>query len=240
MFKTFSLLLFLFLSACTHGKVITLSEIVLKSDPSPSVKSGKVKVSVPEYNQVIVPGTFINYNFNQADTISELAVIEFRKILFQSGEYEVYSSPEVSNHNYTVKVKCTEFVPDTSSLDGQKTIPTTQAASVLTIIGSNIATAAPVLGPLAGFIGAFGPFTGIGLGKEVKELNSMLTLDVQLINQSGEILLSKPYTAGFNIKVIKRGSIISSNSKAVASSSAQEAIIAALEEAFKDLRSQIH
>jgi hypothetical protein len=104
------------------------------------------------------------------------------------------------------------------------------------MVGANMATAAPFLGPIGGLIAGFEPLTGIGLGSEQREMNSMLTLDVQLIDRSGAILYSKPYSAGFTTKVLERGSIVSSSSKAVASSSAHEAVLAALDLAFKDIQ----
>jgi len=226
----------LILNSCTRSTIVTPSEINIQTESISVKPSSHLNISVPGLYKPVVPGLYINMAYDYTDNISELAAVELRRILFSTSAYNVYSSHEASQHDYTVKVKCTEFVPDTASLQGERKLPTTQAASIITIVGANMAATAPFLGPLGGLIAGFGPLTGIGLGSEIKEINSMLTLDVQLIDRNGSIIYSKPYSAGFNLKVAERGSIVSSNSKAVASSSAHEAVLAALDIAVKDIR----
>lgn len=235
-FKCISLLLVCILASCSRSTIITPSDINIQTDSNSITPSSNINISVPSLYKPVVPGLLINMIYDHTDNISELASVELRRILYRTHAYKVYSSHESSQHDYTVKVKCTEFVPDTASLEGERKLPTTQAASIITIVGANMAATAPFLGPLGGLIAGFGPLTGIGLGSEVKEINSMLTLDIQLVDRHGTIVYSKPYSAGFNLKVATRGSIVSSNSKAVASSSAHEAVLAALETAVNDIR----
>jgi hypothetical protein len=229
-------LCFCILSACGRSTIVTPSEISIQTDSKKVVANGTTSIAVPGLYNPVVPGFYFNISYDNTENISELAAIELRRLLFHSKKYKIYSSHETSRHDYTVNIKCTEFVPDTTSLKGERKIPTTQAASIITMVGANMATAAPFLGPIGGLIAGFEPLTGIGLGSEQREMNSMLTLDVQLIDRSGAILYSKPYSAGFTTKVLERGSIVSSSSKAVASSSAHEAVLAALDLAFKDIQ----
>ncbi len=240
MYKILPLFIVSLMTLCSCGRetIITPSDLIVQSEKFVSRQDERPKVSVPGLYKPVVPGFYLNTSFDVTDTVSELAILELRKILFRTGNYSVYSSHEVAQHDYTIKVRCTELVYDTANLTGDKKIPTTQAASIITIVGTNLATAAPFLGPLGGLIGGFGPLTGIGLGSAHREMNSMLTLDIQLIDKDGAILYSKPYSAGFGVKVAERGSIISSNSKAVASSSAQEAVIAALQVALEDIKAK--
>jgi hypothetical protein len=239
-FKLFIILFLLTFSSCFYRKNVTDSDLIVtegKIVPNKEIREYKISLhgnAIESTLQQVLSGTFNGQDYLE-NNLENQAVVELRKKLFNDN-FKIYLDQNSLEADLIIKIRCTEYVPLVQNIDDKQKIPTAQAASLITIVGTNLSTMAAVLGPLAGGIGAFGPLSGIALGSEEKELNSLVTFDIQVLKKDGEILLAKPYRATFLTKVLTKGNITTSNSKAVASSSISDAVRSAMELAYADIR----
>ena len=190
-------------------------------------------VAVPSTSGAVVPGSNPSYFvMRSADRmLSEVAAVEFRRLLLESGKFRVFSR-ETAQSDLVVKLSCSELVPDISQRGDGSSVPMREAGTLLIAIGSLSSSSVSYLPGVGALIHAFEPLTGITLNKKTRSRVGSVKIEMQVLTPKGQVLSAKTFAASFAVKTAERGRITStSRYKAVAASFAQDAVLAAVKDA---------
>lgn len=212
---------------------------VLVSGPQDSTSGAKkqVSISVPSSSEAVVPGTDPSYFVMRSSELmlSELATVELRRLLLNQHHYRVFSEA-VPKADYTIKVLCTELVPDLEQQNDSIAAPTLEAGTLILAISPLISAASPTLPGVGALLQSFEPLTGLALRNTTIDRIGALTIDVQVISRDGRIISAERYPASFPTRMVEQGGISSvSHYKVVVGTYAQDAVRVAVEAAVKKI-----
>lgn len=222
------------------AEVALLSQVntVARSNTAASQGSA-LSIVVPSSSQMVVPGAdptaFVLRTPERM--LSEIAVIEFRRMLLERGIHRVYTDP-TPNADYIVQLACSELVPDVTQLADQTRVPTLEAGTLLLALSPALSSSSAALPGVGALLQTFEPLSGLALSNSAKEQVGSLTIEVQVQKPNGQIVSAKSFPASFAARALLRGGVTStSNYKAVAASYPQDAVRLAVEESLKHFES---
>jgi hypothetical protein len=221
--------------ACAGTLVERKAEVSLVKNRFFAPSTSKIRVAVPSSSGAVVPGSNPGFLVSGSPEriLSELAVLEFRGRLLKTGNYQLLSHP-MHGVEYTIKLACSELVPDVSESGDKAKIPTQEAGTLLSTVAAIAATSSAALPGIGALVQNFQPLSGLALSENKKERVGTVTIDVQILDSKGYLLDSQAYPSTFAVRVVDVGGGASfSEYRDVAASKAQDAVRVSVEQSVK-------